>query len=82
MATETTSPTQFEAFVAEKVRSGRYSSAAEVYEAARTALLREEADDDLDVEYVRQAIAEGEASGIAEGDVFARIRAKYGLPSN
>jgi putative addiction module CopG family antidote len=82
MPAETVSPkADFEEFAAEQVKSGRYASAAEVYRAAKGALLREAADDDLDIEYVRQAIEEGEASGIYEGDVFADIRAKYNLPS-
>jgi hypothetical protein len=31
------------------------------------------------LEALRRAIEEGIASGIAEGDVFARVRAKFGL---
>jgi hypothetical protein len=82
MATETNTLTaDFEAFVAEQVKSGRYETPGAVYEAAKGALLREEADDDLDVEYVRAAIAEAEVSGIYEGDVFADLRKKYNLPS-
>jgi putative addiction module CopG family antidote len=73
---------EFEEFVAEQVKSGRFADAREVLEAAKAALAREATDDDLDVEYVRQAIEEGEASGIYEGDVFADIRKKYGLTSS
>jgi putative addiction module CopG family antidote len=81
MATETIDlGAEFEKFVAERMKSGRYTRRAQVYEAARSALLQAEADDDLDVEYVKQAIAEGEASGIYEGDVFADVRAELGLP--
>ena len=40
-----------------------------------------EADDDLDVEYVRRAIAEAEQGGIYKGDAFGDIRAKLGLPA-
>ena len=29
---------------------------------------------------LRAAIEEGEASGVAEGDAFARVRARVGLP--
>jgi hypothetical protein len=36
--------------------------------------------DDQKLEALRRAIDEGFASGIAKGDVFARVRAKLGLP--
>lgn len=36
--------------------------------------------DDQKLEALRRAIDEGFASGIAEGDVFARVREKLGLP--
>ena len=74
--------TEFEAFAAEQVANGRFADAREVLEAAKAALVREAEDDDLDVEYVRQAVQEGMDSGVAEGDVFARLRAKYNLPSS
>ena len=74
--------TEFEAFAAEQVANGRFADAREVLEAAKAALVREAEDDDLDVEYVRQAVQEGMESGVAEGDVFARLRAKYNLPSS
>jgi len=81
MATRSASlSAEFEEFAAEQVKSGRYADAREVLEAAKGALAREAADDDLDIEYVRQAIEEGDASGIYEGDVFADLRAKYNLP--
>jgi putative addiction module CopG family antidote len=70
---------EFEEFAAEQVSSGRYADVREVFEAAKAALAREAADDDLDVEYVRQAVEEGMASGIYEGDVFADIRTKLNL---
>jgi len=72
---------EFEGFAAEQVKSGRFVDAREVLEAAKAALAREAEDDDLDVEYLRQAIQEGIDSGVAEGDVFGRLRAKYNLPS-
>ncbi len=71
---------EFASFASEQVKSGRYADMLEVLEAAKAALAREAEDDDLDAEYVRQAVEEGMASGIAEGDVFARLRAKYNLP--
>ena len=80
MALETGSPTaEFELFVADRLKTGRYANAAEVYEAAKAALLRDESDDDLNVDYLRRAIEEGEESGVYEGDVFADLRNKYRL---
>lgn len=52
-------PTEFTEFVTERVKSGRYADAKEVLDAAMGALKQNEADDDLDIEYVKQAIAEG-----------------------
>ena len=71
---------EFEEFASEQVRSGRYADVRAVFEAAKAALAREAADDDLDVEYVRQAVEEGIASGTYKGDVFADIRAELNLP--
>jgi putative addiction module CopG family antidote len=71
---------EFTEFVTERVKSGRYANGKDVLDAAMGALKQNEADDDLDIEYVKQAIAEGEASGVYEGDPFADLRAKYNLP--
>ena len=71
---------RFDALVARLVESGRYNSASEVLEAAMDALEREECDDEAKLAYLKQAIEDGEASGIAEGDVFARVRERAGLP--
>jgi hypothetical protein len=38
------------------------------------------ATDEEKLKLLRAAIDEGDASGIAEGDVFAQVRAKLGLP--
>jgi antitoxin ParD1/3/4 len=71
---------RFDALVARLVESGRYNSASEVLEAAVDALEREECDDEAKLAYLKKAIEDGEASGIYEGNPFADIRAKYGLP--
>jgi putative addiction module CopG family antidote len=71
---------RFEALAARLVESGRYASISEVFEAAAEALDRQECEDDAKEAYLREAIEEGEASGIAEGDVFARVRERAGLP--
>lgn|GEM_PF-2743807 len=81
MATQTVSFTsEFEEFAAELVSNGRYANRDEVLRAAMTALRREECDDAAKEALLIEAIEEGEASGIAEGDVFARVRERAGLP--
>jgi putative addiction module CopG family antidote len=81
MATQSMSLTsEFEEFATELVKSGRYANGEEVLRAAMTALRREECDDAAKEVLLIEAIEEGEASGIAEGDVFARIRERAGLP--
>jgi antitoxin ParD1/3/4 len=81
MATQSASFTvEFETYAADLVKSGRYSSAGEVLRAAIDALRREESDDAAKMEALEQALEEGFASGVAEGDVFARVRQRAGLP--
>jgi antitoxin ParD1/3/4 len=69
---------ELDRFVARCVKRGRYSNASEVMRSALRVLEREEKDE-LKMERLRSAIQEGLDSGIAEGDVFERIRRKYGL---
>jgi putative addiction module CopG family antidote len=80
MATETpTLASEFEDFAAPLVQSGRYASAKEVLHAAMDALVRSELDDQAFDKACERAAEEGEASGIAEGDVIARLREKHGF---
>ena len=67
---------ELDRFVAKKVSSGRYENASEVVRAALRSLEREEKQYETKLAALRSAIDEGDASGIAEGDVFARIREK------
>ena len=67
-------------FLAQRIGEGQYSSTDEAIRAAIDLLQREEQEDREKLEWLRAAIAEGDASGIAEGDVFARVRRKVGLP--
>ena len=71
---------EFQRFAAEQVESGRYADAREVFEAAKAALAREGRYQEK-LAYLKQAIAAGVASGVAEGDVFARVRERAGLPA-
>lgn len=65
---------QLDRFVAKKVKSGRYENASEVMRAALRTLEREERQDEAKLAALRAAVDEGDASGIARGDVFGRVR--------
>jgi antitoxin ParD1/3/4 len=67
-------------FVLKKVKSGRYENASEVVRAALRTLEREEQEYDAKLRALRTAIDEGDASGVAKGDVFARVRKTLNLP--
>jgi antitoxin ParD1/3/4 len=68
-------------FVLKKVKSGRYENASEVVRAALRTLEREEQQYEAKLARLRTAIDEGDASGIAEGDVFERVRKTLALPT-
>ena len=70
---------EFDEFAAPFVASGRYANSAEVLHAAMNALLHAERDEEAYNQACVRAAEEGEASGIAEGDVMARLRAKHGF---
>jgi antitoxin ParD1/3/4 len=72
---------ELDQFAAPLVASGRYANAAEVLHAAMDALRRAEVDEEAYNQACVRAAEEGEASGLAEGDIFERVRAKYGLKS-
>ena len=65
---------ELDRFVLKKVRSGRYENASEVVRAALRTLEREEQQYDAKVAALRIAIDEGDASGVAAGNVFARVK--------
>ena len=72
---------ELERFVLEKVETGRYESASEVVRAALRTLEREERQYEAKLAALGSAIDEGDASGIAEGDVFDRVRKTLNLPT-
>ena len=72
---------ELDRFVLEKVGSGRYENASEVVRAALRTLEREEQHYEAKLAALRTAIDEGDASGAAEGNVFARVRETLNLPS-
>lgn len=73
---------ELDRFVHKKVKSGRYENASEVMRAALRSLEREEQRHQAGIAALRAAIDEGDASGTAKGDVFARVRGKLNLPRN
>jgi antitoxin ParD1/3/4 len=72
---------ELDRFVLTKVESGRYENASEVVRAALRTLEREEQQYEAKLAGLRAAIDEGDSSGIAEGDVFARVREVLHLPA-
>jgi antitoxin ParD1/3/4 len=67
-------------FVPEKVESGRYENVSEVVRAALRTLEREERQYQAKLAAIRADVDEGDASGIAEGNAFARVRNSLNLP--
>jgi antitoxin ParD1/3/4 len=71
---------ELDRFVLSKVKTGRYENASEVVRAALRTLERDEEQYEAKLAALRAAIDEGDASGIAEGDVFNYVREKLKLP--
>ena len=63
-------------FVETNVSTGRYQNASEVVRAALRVLEREEQQFEAKLAALRTAIDEGDASGIADGNPFQRVRQK------
>ena len=73
---------ELDRFVLARVESGRFENASEVVRAALRTLEREERLYEAKLEALRAAIDEGDASGVAEGDVFAQVRETLNLTAN
>jgi antitoxin ParD1/3/4 len=74
---------ELDRFVRSKIKTGRYENASEVIRAALRALEREEQHHRARLRALGAAIKEGQASGIAEGNPFKRLRGKIaaaGIP--
>jgi antitoxin ParD1/3/4 len=65
---------ELDRFVLSKVKGGRYENASEVVRAGLRTLEREEREYEAKLAALRAAIDEGDASGIAAGGTFARVR--------
>lgn len=68
-------------FVADKVKAGLYDNASEVVRAGLRTLQREEQEFEAKLVALRAAIDEGDSSGVARGNVFARVRKSLKLPA-
>ena len=73
---------ELDTFVLTRVESGRFENASEVVRAALRTLEREERVFEAKLAALRAAIDEGDASGVAEGDVFAQVREALNLTAN
>jgi antitoxin ParD1/3/4 len=68
-------PDKLDQFITAKVASGDYANASEVMRAALRGMEQEDREYEEKMAILRAAIAEGDASPDAEGDVFERIYA-------
>jgi antitoxin ParD1/3/4 len=65
---------ELDSFVLAKIESGRYENASGVVRAALRTLEREEQQFEAKLAALRTAIDQGDASGVAEGNSFERVR--------
>ena len=73
---------ELDSFILERVESGRFENASEVVRSALRTLELDEQIFEAKLAALRAAIDEGDASGVAEGDVFAQVRATLNLSAN
>ncbi|HUD75939.1 MAG TPA: type II toxin-antitoxin system ParD family antitoxin [Terracidiphilus sp.] len=73
---------ELDRFVLSRVKAGRYENASEVVRAGLRNLEREERLYEAKLKALRAAIDEGDASGVAEGDVFQQVREALHLTAN
>lgn len=80
MANQTTDlAAELNTFAAPLIEQGLYGNAADVLHAAMDALRREMRTEEQENAILEKLAEEGEASGIAEGDVIGRICDELGL---
>jgi antitoxin ParD1/3/4 len=65
---------ELDRFIATKVKSGRYENASEVVRAGLRILEQEERQYEAKLAALRTAIDAGDSSGVAENNVFGRVR--------
>ena len=67
---------EMDRYVDAKIRSGQYANASEVLRAGLRALEEDEKENQAKLEALRNAIQAGIDSGMADGDVVEKIRAR------
>jgi antitoxin ParD1/3/4 len=67
-------------FIVSRVQDGDFENASEVVRSALRAMQRDEQEFQAKLGALRAAIDEGDSSGFATGDAFARIRKKLNFP--
>jgi len=72
---------ELDRFVLKKVKSGRYENASEVVRAGLRTLEREDQQYEAKLASLRTAIDDGDASDVAKGNVFGRVRKTLKLPT-
>lgn len=72
---------ELDRFIVSKVKGGRYENASEVVRAGLRTLEREEREYETRLAVLRAAIDAGDASGIAAGNTFTRIRKALKQPA-
>ena len=70
---------ELDRFVVSKVKSGHYENASEVVRAALRSLERDDREYEAKLAALRGAIDEGDASGVAKGNPFNRVRKALNL---
>ena len=70
---------ELDRFVRRRVKAGLYENASEVVRAGLRTLEREEREFEAKLAALRQAVDEGDASGIADANVFNRVRSSLKL---
>jgi len=65
---------EMDEFVSQQIAKGRYANASEVLRAGLRALDEDEREDEAKLEALRNALQEGEDSGVYEGDPFEDAR--------
>ena len=73
-------PEDLARFAEARIAAGLSANVEDVLRAGKAALEEKQRRHDAKLAKLRAAIDEGDASGVYEGDPFADIRAKHGLP--
>lgn len=73
-------PEDLARFAEARIAAGLSANVEDVLRAGKAALEEKQRRHDAKLDKLRAAVDEGDASGVYEGDPFADVRAKHGLP--